>query len=156
MITENAVVERIEGEDIWVQTQRQSTCGSCAAQKGCGTATIGKVVGLRSTKIRLLGEEAAKTGVNVGDQVLVGLQENAMLRGAFMVYAVPLLLLIFFSAIASISGYPEPIVIAAAALGLLLGGSILRVYTQRIRYNPAYQPVLLKRLTAAESVVSWS
>lgn len=151
MIKEHALVERVEGQDVWVQTQRQSTCGSCAAKAGCGTAAVGKVVGLRSTRVRLLDSK----DIAVGDRVVIGLAENAMLRGAFMVYAVPLLLMLLFSAVASWAAYSELVVIASAGLGLLIGMSIVRGFGHRIRYNPAYQPVLLEKITPVECSVVW-
>ena len=52
MIEESAQVVAVEGasgEYVWVETQRQSTCGGCAANQACGTATLAKVLGTRPT-----------------------------------------------------------------------------------------------------------
>jgi positive regulator of sigma E activity len=87
MIEERAEVVACEGRFAWVQTQRASTCGSCAANKGCGTATLAKVLGQRRTRVRVLNDARAVAG----EQVVIGLSEQALVRGALAVYLVPLL-----------------------------------------------------------------
>ncbi|UCE90683.1 MAG: SoxR reducing system RseC family protein, partial [Pseudomonadota bacterium] len=44
MIEELGVVGACEGEYAWVQMERRSTCGRCAARQGCGTAVLAKVL----------------------------------------------------------------------------------------------------------------
>ena len=50
MIAENAQVVGFEGNDIWVETQRKTACGQCAANKGCGTAVLSKVLGNKRSR----------------------------------------------------------------------------------------------------------
>ena len=45
MIEENGRVVDVEDGYAWIETERRSTCGSCSANKGCGTATLAKVMG---------------------------------------------------------------------------------------------------------------
>ena len=90
MIEETAQVVRVDGADVWVETRRRSTCSGCAAEKGCGTAALSKVLGNRRTLVRVL----ADMPLRVGDQVVIGIAEQALVRGSLAVYAVPLLLLL--------------------------------------------------------------
>jgi len=48
MIEETASVVALEDDFAWVETQRKSTCGACAVNKGCGAATLAGTQQLRS------------------------------------------------------------------------------------------------------------
>ena len=78
MLEETAQVVRVTADGIWVETRRQSTCSSCAAEKGCGTATLSKVLGNRRTLVRVL----ADMPLEVGDRVVIGIREQALVRGS--------------------------------------------------------------------------
>ena len=104
---------------------------------------LGRLLGDRLHKVR------AATGsveVEPGDQVLIGLAEDAVLRAAAAVYLVPLLLALAFGALAaSLLGGGEWVVIAAAVAGFLLGLRWARGYGHRRSAETAWQPVILRR-----------
>lgn len=90
MIEEVATVVAVEGGSILCQTQRRSVCHSCSVKQGCGTSVLTKVVGQRSTQIAL-----PKTlDVKVGDEVVLGIEENALVQGSLLVYTLPLIVMI--------------------------------------------------------------
>lgn len=93
MITEKATVVSVENNQTWIETQRKSVCGQCSANKGCGTSVLSKVVGNKLSKMKAINNINAQ----VGDEVIVGLHEASLLRGAFMTYLLPLLYLFLFS-----------------------------------------------------------
>ena len=147
MIEERAEVVACEGRFAWVQTQRASTCGGCAANKGCGTATLAKVLGQRRTRTRVLNNLQAR----VGEQVIIGLPEQALVRGALAVYLVPLLGLLggalFGTYLAGrlLVQHPDLISILFGGLGLAVGIGWLRYYARSIREDARYQPVIVRR-----------
>jgi sigma-E factor negative regulatory protein RseC len=149
MIEETAQVVASEGRFAWVQTQRTSTCGSCAVNKGCGTATLAKVLGQRRTRVRVLNDVQA----GVGEQVIIGLPEQALVRGALAVYLVPLLGLLggalFGQYLAGrlLLESPDLLSILCGGLGLAAGVFWLRHHAHRIREDVRYQPVIMRRLT---------
>jgi len=100
VLEETATVVRVDDAGVWVETQRHSTCSGCAAEKGCGTATLSKVLGQRRTLLRVLSGQP----LSVGDRVVVGIRESALVRGSFAVYAVPLLLLLAGAVMGTIGG----------------------------------------------------
>ena len=53
MIEEQAQVVEIIGNQIILQGQTQSACGSCSASKGCGTSVLSKVVGRKFTRFQV-------------------------------------------------------------------------------------------------------
>ncbi|MBE0509248.1 MAG: SoxR reducing system RseC family protein [Chromatiales bacterium] len=87
MIEETAHVLRTEGDYAWVETQRRSSCGSCAAKKGCGTGALSQVLGARVQAIKVRNPVAARAG----DEVILGIEEQTLIKGSLAVYLVPLL-----------------------------------------------------------------
>ncbi|HHO59961.1 MAG TPA: hypothetical protein ENJ64_06925, partial [Thiotrichales bacterium] len=87
MIEEQVQVVAIEGDQLLLEAQTQSACGACAAKKGCGTAVLSKVVGKKFTRFQARNTVDAR----IGDIIVVGLPETALLRGSLMIYLLPLL-----------------------------------------------------------------
>jgi sigma-E factor negative regulatory protein RseC len=86
MIEESARVVSIEGAELVLEAEIKTSCQSCSAQKGCGTSLLARHVGRKLTRFRIANTLNAK----VGDEVIVGLSEQAMLRGSLLVYLFPL------------------------------------------------------------------
>lgn len=151
MLEETAQVVRIRGEEVWVETQRRSSCDSCAAEKGCGTATLSKVLGNRRNVVRVL----SAIPLGVGDRVVIGIREQALVRGSLAVYAVPILLLLLGGLLGELGAQQfiwENAELASVMLGisgLIAGLAWLRRFTRRIQNDPNFQPVVLRRQTSA-------
>lgn len=157
MITENAIVVAIDGEQTWIETQRKSTCGQCSASKGCGTSVLAKVIGNKLSKMKAIN----KIDAQVGDEVVVGLSEHSMLKGAFMAYLSPLLYLFLFSFIGQFvfnklqySDNSELTVIAFAVFGFYVGMRKLKHFSASISDDENYQPVILKKSTPSSIFIN--
>jgi len=152
MIEETAHVVAVDPQGVWVETQRQSACGQCAARKGCGTAVLGKVLGKKRS--RVLVANPGQAPVRVGDQVLIGIDESALVRGSMAVYLVPLLSFFLFGVLGQTLAHQlmmdsgEGLSIISSLLGLLLGFLWARRYA---RGDQRYQPVILANATPAVS-----
>lgn len=149
MLEEFATVVRTEGAMAWVQTSRSGACGSCSARAGCGTGALGKVLGRRVAQVRVINTIQAE----VGERVVIGLHEGALVQGSLAVYIVPILALFLAGAfgklLAAHLGMPESAEAISIATGLLgLGGGFLwlRNFAGRIRSDEQYQPVMVRRL----------
>lgn len=142
MIEESARVISVEDGLIWVETQRKSVCGSCSAQKGCGTASLEKVLGRRRTQVMVLSQIA----VSPGDEVMIGVQESALLRGSFALYGIPLLLMLLGAVIAEavVLSQTELPVVMGALFGLLGGLLYVALFSRKAHLDPRYQPVILR------------
>lgn len=147
MIEETGQVVDVQGEFAWIEAERTSTCGGCAARKGCGTAAIAKVLGQRRVRLRVLN----RIGAHVGDSVVVGIAESGLMRGSLAVYAVPLLGL-FAGALAGqllgrqMFAMPSDLFSVIGALGGFVAALVwLRRFSRNTAQNADYQPVVLRQ-----------
>lgn len=148
MIEQQGIVVEAGEEFAWVETQRQSSCGSCSAKAGCGTALLNRSLGAKFSRIRVANAVNAKTG----DCVVLGIPEQALLKGSFAVYLVPLLGLLFGAVLAHLLG--GAVSVGWQDLWALVGGSAgffaglywVRGYGQRAARGRGFQPVLLRRV----------
>jgi len=147
MITENAIVVSIDNNQTWIETQRKSVCGQCAANKGCGTSVLSKVIGNKLSKMKVIN----KINAQVGDEVVIALNEQSLLKGAFMTYLLPLLYLFLFSFFGQFISQnlqvhnSELLIIAFAVLGFYFGMQHVKRFSESIAKNENYQPVILKK-----------
>lgn len=145
MIEESGRVVATDGDSAWVETSRRSSCGSCEA-KGCGTGTLSQILGRKTQQLRVNNP----VGAEPGDQVVLGINESALLKGSVAVYLLPLLALLFGGlfgeAVASqlqLEGEGATILSALAALGLSL--LWLRRFNRRAAKDEQFSAVILRR-----------
>ena len=96
MIEETARVIAVENDQLLLEAQTKSSCGACEARQGCGTSVLSKWVGRKFTRFQAANTVHAR----VGDEVVVGLAEEAMLKGSVFVYLLPLLAMIVCAVLA--------------------------------------------------------
>ncbi|MDH5473716.1 MAG: SoxR reducing system RseC family protein [Gammaproteobacteria bacterium] len=145
MIEEQATVVALEGKDALLQTQRKSACQSCSVKKGCGTSVISKVVGKRSSQIRVANVLDAK----LGDTVLLGVHEDALVQGSLLIYAMPLLAMLLLAVAgefwAKVNGYnSELVAIISAILGFSGAMLMTRFVITRASLKKRLQPEMLR------------
>lgn len=90
MSEELATVVAIEGDHAWVECERRSACSGCQQQSNCGTGTVAKAFPLKAPRLRV--RLTAK--VRVGQQIRLGIPQESLLRGAALVYVLPLFCLL--------------------------------------------------------------
>jgi len=142
MMQEQAIVVDVSGRQISVETDRQSTCGHCSAKNGCGSALLGKF--FDRNKQHLVVE--TDLDLAIGDRILLGLDESALLRGSFIVYAVPLLLMLLLPIIISQFVLSEIVSILSAVVGFSVGIIYVKYFSVVARQGDNFSPVVLKRL----------
>jgi len=153
MMTETAQVISTDGDYAWVETQRKTTCGSCAVQKGCGTSVLAKVLGNRTSRMRVINTIGASTG----EMVVIGVEDGMLVRTSFAVYAMPLILLL----LGGVGGgmladslqwqFREGATVVCGVLGLALGFLWLRRYTRTIALDARHQPSMIGFAEASQS-----
>lgn len=142
MIEERGRVLSVESGAVWVETIRHSACGSCQARVGCGQSLLQRLGGSRRLgMIRALNDSACA----VGDEVLIGIPETAVLQGSALVYVLPLLGLFMCALLAQAFGWGEPAVIVAGFAGMGIGFAVVRWRTARLGVDPAFVPRVIGR-----------
>ncbi|HIZ50583.1 MAG TPA: SoxR reducing system RseC family protein [Candidatus Pseudomonas excrementavium] len=149
MIEERGRVLSVEDGAVWVETIRRSACSSCQARAGCGQSLLQRLGGgARQGFIRVLDDRACR----VGEEVVVGIPENAVVRGSSLVYMVPLLSLFGFALLAQALGAGEPSIILAGFSGLGLGFFAMRWYAGRLGADPDFMPQIVGRVDKPDIV----
>lgn len=152
MIEETAQVVATDSSGVWVETRRQSACGHCAARKGCGTAVLGKVLGRQRSRVQVSNPD--DTVVSVGDEVLIGIEESALVRGSMAIYLVPLLSFFLLGVLGQVLARQwllddvEGLSILFSLVGLFAGFAWARRYA---RGDRRYQPVILSNTSPVVS-----
>lgn len=148
MIEEIGTVVALDRGEAWVQTIRQSTCGSCSARKGCGQKVLASISDGKANQVRVHNSLNAV----IGQSVVIGIEESELLKASLRVYAIPLAGLVAFALLGGVV-WPdsEAATIGAGLLGLGLGFCLLLVLSRRDRNDDRFQPVMLK---AGESTYS--
>lgn len=143
MIEESGRVVAIDGNEIWVETVRQSACGSCTAKSGCGQGLMAKFTDGKRNHIRLTSDQP----VHLGDQVVMGIPEHTLVKSALLVYGFPLILFVLFAGLAdSVFGLSELWVILVGFAGLLSGFFLVRLTTGVGGKFASFKPIILKVL----------
>ncbi|WP_278447476.1 SoxR reducing system RseC family protein [Stutzerimonas kunmingensis] len=145
MIEEPGRVVALDVGAVWVETRRKTTCSGCSAKSGCGQGLM-DTLGVREQRglIRALCD----LHLQVGDGVVVGIREDVLLRGAVLVYLLPLIVLIAAASLAAQLSTREPIVILAGLGGFFISWLFVRMRSRRTAADPNLQPVVLRAMLA--------
>lgn len=147
MVEEQGRVVEVWGSTARVQTLSGSACQSCRVRGGCGQRMMAEMAGNRKLHINLDNSIAAQAG----DQVTLGIAEQALLRASVVVYLVPLIGLLAGALVGDqlfrlSDGGTAWAAFTGMVLFFLLGKRALK------RVNPGrFKPVLIKILGPASS-----
>lgn len=146
MLEERAVILAVEQDDeglpvARLEITRKTACGLCGQTRGCGNSLWGKVFAHKSANFVARNPIDAR----VGDGVIVGIDESAVMKSALLLYMLPLATMFVVAAlVASFSG-SSLAVLAGAAAGLLLGFAWLREHmVAGKQYFKGHQPQILR------------
>jgi sigma-E factor negative regulatory protein RseC len=144
MIETPALVMRAEGQTAWVETRMEGACGSCGSG-GCDVAILSNLFHRRPREYRVHNG----IGARVGDRVMVGLREGALLRSTAAIYGLPLLLLLAGAMLggwlAPEAGVRDDYSVVGALAALMAGGAWIAWFAGKSRRDDRYQPVILRR-----------
>ncbi len=156
MIEEQVTVIAVENGQLILEAQTKSTCGGCAAKKACGTAALSKVVGKKFTHFRVKDTVNAK----VGDVVVIGMSERALLSGSFMIYLLPIAGMIVMALLADAflaphAGSRDISVAISSLLGLFVGIMISRWFFSSDWAKADYNPVIIRKIISKPFMIHY-
>ncbi len=157
MIEERAVILSLESEPsaadstATLEIERKIACGLCGQTRGCGNSIWGKLFAHQSTAFKAQNRINAK----VGDSVIVGINEKALLKSAFLLYILPLATMLIGAILATQIHDTNGYAMLGALFGLVLGLLWVKGHTMSSNYFKLQQPVIL-RLATQETTVSFN
>ncbi|QTR47681.1 SoxR reducing system RseC family protein [Thiothrix litoralis] len=143
MIEETATVVDATPDHIWVEARARSACSSCGTQDSCATSSVSKLFGMRRQQLRLPNQFAS----SVGEQVIIGVEDQVMVTASLAAYILPVVLMIVAAIAADIYGMSDKQQAIVALLGLLLGLFGAGVLTSNRLMQRYFQPQLLRKIT---------
>ncbi len=129
-----ARIVAITGETAWLEAESKSSCGGCKASKGCGVSVLSGVVGNKPVRFRLRNTFGGK----VGDRIVIGIPEGALLRASLIAYMLPMVCMIG-AALGTIGlGGDDPAAAIAAVGGLALGFVAMKLFSGKLKIQPIF------------------
>ncbi|PWC56075.1 SoxR reducing system RseC family protein [Azospirillum sp. TSO22-1] len=139
-----ARVVAVEGGRVWLEPETVSGCGGCASAMLCGTKS-GNSRRMAAKRFAFPDEH----DLRVGDRVVVGVEDGALLRAAATAYALPLLLLFAGGLTAKWSGGGDGPAALAALAGLALGFGLAHLRARRLNRLGLLSPRFVRRAPPA-------
>jgi len=144
MIEEAAKVVAVEEGHIWAETVRQSSCGQCSAKASCGQKLLAKRQASRPLRL------PNTLSLQVGDDIVIGVAEQAILKSSILLYLLPLLGLLGGLLIAQ-RWHNEALSLLCALMGFVMTLVGVRCYTRGLPDDSQYEPVILRRVLCPKS-----
>jgi len=142
MIKETGRVVAIDSGFLWLETINRGTCGSCAAENGCGQSLLARwLSSSHYLKVGLDGRDP--NSFHIDDEICIGIPENVVVVSSLLIYCLPLLGLIVGAAFGQ-TGYGTDLAATIGAIGgLVVSAMLVRVYTWYQRNNGTLRPVIV-------------
>lgn len=145
MLEAEGVVIRVGEEGSYVETSRASACGSCSSKQACGTTSLSRLLGSKTSAFKVLNPIGARTG----ERVIIGLEGAALLKSSVLAYLLPLALMFAGAMTGSLlasADMKDAYSAWGAGVGLMFGFVALKLVTARAGNQRQFQPVILRRV----------
>ena len=143
-----AQVVAVDGNVAWLVPEQTTSCGSCASASACGAKGIGTTASrLELRRFQLVND----SNLVVGERVVVGIRENALIKASITAYVIPLSTLLIAGALAQWAAGNDFITMAAMFSGLALGLWFARIGAGRLLVRGELAPRFLRRARAGET-----
>lgn len=160
MIEERAVILALEANIhapsshalATLEIERKVACGLCGQTRGCGNSLWGKLFAHKSTAFKAQNRINAK----VGDSVIVGINESALLKSALLLYMLPLASMLIGAILATQLQDSNAYAMLGAGVGLGLGLLWVKGHTMSSNYFKLHQPEILRLATGNEIEIKFS
>lgn len=143
-----AQVVAVDGDMAWLVPEQGTSCGGCASGSACGAKGIGTVASrLEARRFQIIND----TGLRVGERVVLGIHESALVRASITAYFIPLATLLIAGALAQWAAGSDAVTMVAMLAGLVLGLWLARLRAGRLLLKGELAPHVLRRASAGET-----
>ncbi len=144
MIEELAVVVKIENHQVWVTRGSSSACGGCQQKAACTTHALGSVLSKKSVPVD------CDLALQMGDQVVIAVDENVLLHVSLLLYLLPLIALFTGAGLADWlieagAGNADLWIAGSGLLGFLLSLWLINTVQSQLVLSVS-RPVVVKKL----------
>jgi sigma-E factor negative regulatory protein RseC len=145
-----ARVVRVEDGTAWFEPEQTTSCGHCASSAACGasSAATGTGTGIGSIARRIEFRRFALDNDNdlhIGDRVVVGVDDRALLKASLTAYAIPLLTAFIAGGIAHGVAGDDLLSLVSMFAGLSAGLLISAVVARHMSARGELSPRFLRR-----------
>ncbi|WP_041656217.1 SoxR reducing system RseC family protein [Azoarcus sp. KH32C] len=127
----------------WLEPEQGGSCGGCASAATCGSKGIGTLASrLEARRFPLAGA----AGLAVGERVVVGVREDALVKASLTAYAIPLVTMFAVGALAQAIAGRDAVTVVASLAGLTIGLGLSRVLARLLAARGEVTPRLVRRI----------
>lgn len=155
MIEQNAVIIANEVGYAWVLPKEAMACQACGTEtkSSCSTLSLSEWFKPKPQAVKVLNPVYAK----VGDQVIIGLQSNALLLYSILAYALPLISLLIAALLGtyifqSLGLNSDIGAMLMGLVGLVAGFGLARYFANWSKHLEHFQPVILRKLSSTQPI----
>lgn len=138
-----AVIIQIDGNEATVEPINSGGCSSCRSDGGCGSGKLSQMLCREPRHFKVKNNARAK----VGETVLVTFPEAVLLRGALLIYGLPVVFLLLGALLGkqwgAVASNPDGYGLLGALMGLAIGIGLAAVLSRNQR-----------KMAVAESLIS--
>ncbi len=130
----------------WLEPEQTSSCGGCASAAACGVKSGQGNRRLEARRFALAND----CQLRVGERVVIGISEYALIRASATAYAIPLLCMMGAAVAAQLLTGRDGWAMAAAVAGLTAGLLIARLRAGRLQARGDLTPRYLRHARSGE------
>ncbi len=129
-----------DGATVWLEPEQANACGGCLSAGSCGAKNGNSSRRLSSKRFTVADDFHAA----VGDRVVVGLSEHALLKASATAYAIPLLLMLGAALTGQLATDSDAVAAIGAVAGLIGGLLIAKRRADRLDARGELSPYFLR------------
>lgn len=138
MLEELALVTRSDEHHVFVKSLQVSACSHCQQQSSCGASLYARFLPKRELALR------SPVSLQVGDKVIIGIEESQLLRTSLLLYLLPLLIMLVI--VGLMESHVQAAASAVAALsGLAAGFYVAHRIQKKFLYSFFVPPQIVRK-----------
>ena len=144
-----ARVVAVDGATLWLEPEQTTSCGSCASKAACGAGATG--IGSVATRLQARRFALANPAqLGVGERVVVGIHDQALIKGALLAYGLPLVTALAAGALSQGAWNDDLMTMAGMVGGLFAGLLAARLGAASLSSRGELTPHYLRRARSDE------
>lgn len=135
---ETGTVVAAREDTLWVEIQARSSCSLCSSSS-CTTSLVAQLFNMKRNQVALENT----LGATVGEQVVIGIPDELLVRASVLAYLLPLVVMITAALLGGTLGAGDGIQSLLALAGLAIGLFLVHRATQSKALQQRFKPQLL-------------